>query len=264
MAPVSSLGRAPQVLAPARTLPPRRGKLDTSDPWAPRGWFGLARPLRLSSDRGRENQASQGEGVPVRVVVGAGLPSLVPCAWGLSLFLLKNAKVPSRVPRDLVGPITARLELTSRWLEEASLRGRRSHSRPPHSHLLRPRVAGRDFPPGNTSGSLSTLLPGTVPGGRWPEGPPTLRTQFSFTPFRARLQTHLQLNPNPTSTTALCVSAVKPHVHPSGIMVGARGGAGGAPGSPRREAPGSPGGSPPHSRKRKAASGPQPASRHQI
>ena len=66
---------------------------------------------------------------------------------------------------------------------------------PPNSHLLRPRVAGRDFSPGNTSGSLSTLLPGTVPGGRWPEGPPTLRTHFSFTPFRARLQMHLQLNP---------------------------------------------------------------------
>ena len=121
-------------------------------------------------------------------------------AFSFCCAFLSSAKVPSRVPRDLVGPITARLELTSRWLEEASLRGRRSHSRPPHSHLLRPRVAGRDFPPGNTSGSLSTLLPGTVPGGRWPEGPPTLRTHFSFTPFRARPQTHFQLSPNPNPT----------------------------------------------------------------
>ena len=39
-------------------------------------------------------------------------------------------------------------------------------------------------------------------------------------------------------------------------MVGARSGAGGAPGSPRREAPGSPGGSPLPSRKRKATAGP--------
>ena len=39
-------------------------------------------------------------------------------------------------------------------------------------------------------------------------------------------------------------------------MVGARGGAGGSPGSPRREAPGSPGGSPLPSRKRKANAGP--------
>jgi len=147
-------------LAPARTLPLRWDKRGRPRPLHRHGGRPrLAWPPRPSADQGRGNQASHGEGEPVRVVVGAGLPSLVPFARGGWPF--KNAKDPTCAPRPgwAVGqPSRAHQHAFSSfllwWLEGASLRGRRSHSRPPNSHLLRPRVAGRDFPPGNTSGSL--------------------------------------------------------------------------------------------------------------
>ena len=54
---------------------------------------------------------NHGEGVPIRVVVGAGLPSLVPFARGGWPF--KNAKVPTCAPRGLVGPLVNLLEPTN-------------------------------------------------------------------------------------------------------------------------------------------------------
>ena len=111
VAPVSSLGRAPQVLAPARAKPPRWDKRGRPRPLVATGvgpgspGHPVRRQIRVA-----KTKESHGEGVPIRVVVGAGLPSLVPFARGG--WPIKNAKDPTCAPR-LVGPLANLLEPTS-------------------------------------------------------------------------------------------------------------------------------------------------------
>jgi hypothetical protein len=207
VAPVSSRERAPQVLAPARTRQIHRGELGHARPLGAAG-VARARPPTPPAGRPRSWKPSESRGTSPSGSVGAGLPSLVPhilARGGCSFF--KNAKAPTCAPRPgWAGGQPSRAHQHAFfafllwWLEGASLRGRRSHSRPPNSHLLCPRVAGRDFPPGNTSGSLRRCcLEQCLEGGGRKALRPLGHT-FSFTPFRARPRTHLQLSPNPNPT----------------------------------------------------------------